>query len=125
MSLKRRLTSLSSLYIQNLMRQLTWLSGSALIQKVGPDGQGSVVLPHGLGKKIRVLVFAKGEKAMEAQSAGADFVGAEDLVEKIQGGWVDFDKVVATPDLMGLVGKLGKVLGPRASCESQIRHGHV
>jgi large subunit ribosomal protein L1 len=75
--------------------------------------RGSVVLPHGLGKKIRVLVFAKGEKAMEAQSAGADFVGAEDLVEKIQGGWVDFDKVVATPDLMGLVGKLGKVLGPR------------
>lgn len=75
--------------------------------------RGSVVLPHGLGKKVRVLVFAKGEKAMEAQSAGADFVGAEDLVEKIQGGWVDFDKVVATPDLMGLVGKLGKVLGPR------------
>lgn len=75
--------------------------------------RGSVVLPHGLGKKIRVLVFAKGEKAMEASSAGADFVGAEDLVEKIQGGWVDFDKVVATPDLMGLVGKLGKVLGPR------------
>lgn len=75
--------------------------------------RGSVVLPHGLGKKIRVLVFAKGEKAMEASGAGADFVGAEDLVEKIQGGWVDFDKVVATPDLMGLVGKLGKVLGPR------------
>ncbi|HBH61905.1 MAG TPA: 50S ribosomal protein L1 [Nitrospiraceae bacterium] len=75
--------------------------------------RGSVVLPHGLGKKIRVLVFAKGEKAMDAKNAGADFVGAEDLVEKIQGGWVDFDKVVATPDLMGLVGKLGKVLGPR------------
>jgi large subunit ribosomal protein L1 len=75
--------------------------------------RGSVVLPHGLGKKIRVLVFAKGEKASEAEGAGADFVGAEDLVEKIQGGWLEFDKVVATPDVMGLVGKLGKVLGPR------------
>ena len=75
--------------------------------------RGSVVLPHGLGKKIRVLVFAKGERAMEAKSAGADFVGAEDMVEKINGGWLDFDKVVATPDIMGLVGKLGKVLGPR------------
>lgn len=75
--------------------------------------RGSVVLPHGLGKKVRVLVFAKGEKATEASDAGAEFVGAEDLVEKIQGGWLDFDKVVATPDVMGLVGKLGKVLGPR------------
>ncbi|MBI4848885.1 MAG: 50S ribosomal protein L1 [Nitrospirae bacterium] len=75
--------------------------------------RGSVVLPHGLGKKVRVLVFAKGEKAMEAKSAGADFVGAEDMLEKINGGWLDFDKVVATPDIMGVVGKLGKVLGPR------------
>jgi large subunit ribosomal protein L1 len=75
--------------------------------------RGSVVLPHGLGKKIRVLVFAKGEKTTEASDAGAEFVGAEDLVEKIQSGWLDFDKVVATPDIMGLVGKLGKVLGPR------------
>ncbi|RJQ54768.1 MAG: 50S ribosomal protein L1 [Nitrospiraceae bacterium] len=75
--------------------------------------RGSVVLPHGLGKKIRVLVFAKGEKAIEAKNAGADFVGAEDLVEKINGGWLEFDKVVATPDIMGLVGKLGKILGPR------------
>lgn len=75
--------------------------------------RGSVVLPHGLGKKVRVLVFAKGEKAVEAKNAGADFVGAEDMVEKINGGWLDFDKVVATPDIMGLVGKLGKVLGPR------------
>ena len=75
--------------------------------------RGSVVLPHGLGKEVRALVFAKGEKAMEAKEAGADIVGAEDLVEKIQGGWLEFDKVVATPDLMGMVGKLGKVLGPR------------
>jgi large subunit ribosomal protein L1 len=75
--------------------------------------RGSVALPHGLGKKVRVVVFAKGEKATEAEAAGADFVGAEDLVEKISGGWLDFDKVVATPDLMGMVSKLGKVLGPR------------
>lgn len=75
--------------------------------------RGSVVLPHGLGKKVRVIVFAKGEKATEGKDAGAEFVGAEDLVEKVQGGWLDFDKVVATPDVMGLVGKLGKVLGPR------------
>jgi large subunit ribosomal protein L1 len=75
--------------------------------------RGSVVLPHGLGKKVRVAVFAKGEKATEAEKAGADIVGAEDLVEKVSGGWLDFDKVVATPDVMGLVGKLGKVLGPR------------
>jgi len=75
--------------------------------------RGSVVLPHGLGKKVRVLAFVKGEKATEAKNAGADYVGAEDLVEKINGGWLEFDKVVATPDIMGLVGKLGKVLGPR------------
>ncbi|HDH11990.1 MAG TPA: 50S ribosomal protein L1 [Nitrospirae bacterium] len=75
--------------------------------------RGSVLLPHGLGKKIRVLVFARGEKATEATNAGAEYVGAEDLVEKIQSGWLDFDKVVATPDMMGMVGKLGKILGPR------------
>lgn len=75
--------------------------------------RGTVVLPHGIGKKVRVLVFAKGEKEKEAMDAGADFTGAEDLVEKIQKGWLDFDSTVATPDIMGLVGKLGKILGPR------------
>jgi large subunit ribosomal protein L1 len=75
--------------------------------------KGSVVLPHGIGKKVRVLVFAKGEKEKEAVDAGADIVGAEDLVEKITKGWLDFDKAVATPDMMGNVGKLGKILGPR------------
>ena len=75
--------------------------------------RGAVVLPNGLGKTIRVLVFAKGEKAQEAEAAGADFVGAEDLAEKIQGGWFDFDTAIASPDMMGVVGKIGRVLGPR------------
>lgn len=75
--------------------------------------RGSIVLPHGTGKTTRVLVFAKGEKEKEAIEAGADYAGVEDLAEKIQGGWLDFDKVIATPDTMGTVGKLGKILGPR------------
>jgi large subunit ribosomal protein L1 len=75
--------------------------------------RGAVVLPHGIGKTVRVAVFAKGEKEREAREAGADVIGAEDLVERVQGGWMEFDTAVATPDLMGQVGRLGKVLGPR------------
>lgn len=75
--------------------------------------RGAVVLPNGLGKQVRVLVFAKGEKAQEATEAGADYVGADDLVEKIKAGWFEFDAAIATPDMMGVVGKIGKLLGPR------------
>lgn len=75
--------------------------------------RGTTVLPSGTGKVVRIAVVAKGEKVREAEEAGADFVGAEDLVEKIQGGWLEFDTLVATPDAMGLLGKLGKVLGPK------------
>lgn len=75
--------------------------------------RGAVVLPNGLGKSIRVLVFAKGDKALEAQEAGADYVGGDDLVDKIKEGWFDFDTAIATPDMMGTVGKIGKLLGPR------------
>ena len=75
--------------------------------------RGACVLPHGLGKEVRVVVFAKGQKAIEAKEAGADFVGGDDLAAKITGGWLDFDQVIATPDMMAVVGRLGKVLGPR------------
>ncbi len=75
--------------------------------------RGAVVLPHGTGKTQRVLVFAKGDKVKEAEEAGADFVGGDELAQKIQGGWLDFDVAVATPDMMGSVGRLGKILGPR------------
>lgn len=75
--------------------------------------RGAVVLPNGLGKNVRVLVFAKGEKEKEARDAGADYVGADDLVAKIQEGWFEFDTAIATPDMMGVVGKIGKLLGPR------------
>lgn len=75
--------------------------------------RGSVVLPNGLGKSVRVLVFAKGDKEREALDAGADFTGSDEFIEKIKGGWLEFDRIVATPDMMGSVGKIGKILGPR------------
>ncbi len=102
--------------------------------------RGSVVLPHGTGKKVRILVFAKGEKEREAREGGADYVGVEEFMEKIQKGWLEFDAVVATPDLMGSVGRLGKILGPRGLMPNpktgtvtfdipkairEIRHGRV
>ena len=82
-------------------------------KKSDQNVRGAVVLPHGLGKTVRVLAFAQGEKAKDAAEAGADFVGAEDMAQKIQEGWLDFDAVVATPDMMKVVGKLGKILGTR------------
>ena len=88
--------------------------------RTGCDGRhadqqirGAVVLPHGTGKKVRVLVFAKDAKAEEAKAAGAEFVGAEELIPKIQDGWFDYDVIIATPDMMGVVGRLGRVLGPK------------
>ncbi len=88
--------------------------------KLGVDGRhadqqvrGAIVLPHGTGKQVRVLVFAKGDKATAATEAGAEYVGDDELIAKINGGWMDFDVVIASPDMMGVVGRLGKVLGPR------------
>jgi large subunit ribosomal protein L1 len=82
-------------------------------RKADQNIRGSVLLPKGTGKKFRVLVFAKGEKEVEAREVGAEFVGGEDLMKKIQDGWLEFDRVVATPDMMGVVGRIGKILGPR------------
>ncbi len=82
-------------------------------KKAEENVRGTVALPHGTGKTVRVLAFAKGDKAKEATDAGADFVGSDDIVKKIQDGWLDFDAVVATPDVMAQVGKVGKLLGPR------------
>ncbi len=75
--------------------------------------RGAIALPHGLGKTVRIVVFAKGQKAIEAKDLGVEFVGGDDLAEKISGGWLEFDQVIATPDMMAVVGKLGKILGPR------------
>jgi large subunit ribosomal protein L1 len=107
----------------NLIKAISWAKFDETIDvvfKLGIDPKhadqmirGSVVLPHGLGKSVTVAVFAKGPKATEAKEAGADYVGDDDLVAKVESGWTDFDKAVATPDMMRAVGKLGKILGPR------------
>ena len=107
----------------SLARETAWAKFDESVDlavKLGVDPRhsdqmvrGAVVLPNGIGKTVRVLVFAKGEKEREARDAGADYVGAEDLAEKITSGWLEFDRVVATPDIMAIVGKLGKILGPR------------
>jgi len=107
----------------DLVKNLHWANFEESIDiaiKLGIDTRrseeqvrGAADLPHGTGKKVKIVVFAEGEKAKEAEEAGADFVGAEDLAEKIQKGWTNFDATIATPDMMKIVGKLGKVLGPR------------
>jgi len=107
----------------NLLREVKWANFDETVNldvRLGVDPKrsdqqirGTVILPHGTGKKVRVAVFVKGEKTHEAEQAGAEYIGAEELVERIQGGWVDFEAAIATPDMMKLVGKLGKILGPR------------
>lgn len=107
----------------NILPQMTYAKFDETVElalRLGVDPRhadqmvrGSVSLPNGLGKKVRVLVFAKGQKEKEAEEAGAEFVGAEELIEKVQKGWLEFDKAIATPDVMGMVSKLGKILGPR------------
>ena len=106
-----------------LAREISWANFEETLEvavRLGVDPKypdqmvrGAVLLPHGLGKNIKVAVFARGEKEKEAIEAGADYVGVEELAEKIQKGWMDFDRVIATPDTMGVVGRLGKILGPR------------
>ena len=122
-----KLIDRSKLYDVNEALELAVKTGTAKFDesvevhvKLGVDSRhadqqvrGAIVLPHGTGKSVRVLVFAKADKAQAATDAGAEYVGAEDMVAKIQGGWMDFDVVIASPDMMGLVGRLGKVLGPR------------
>lgn len=116
----KRYTLEEALEILGNVKYSKWDETVDLAVRLGVDPKqgdqmvrGVAPLPHGLGKKVRVVVFAKGEKQKEAQTAGADEVGAEDLIEKIDKGWMEFDKAIATPDMMGIVSRLGKVLGPR------------
>src|SRR5438132_9272382 len=107
----KKLKEIASVKFDESVELTIWLGVDP--RKADQLVRGTLVLPHGLGKSKRVLVIAQGEKIKEAEEAGADFVGGEDFVNKIKGGWLDFDAVVATPDMMRLVGGLGKILGPR------------